>query len=355
MYRIDNADATSTLPTPLAPGPVPRGFFQSGNVSIGQKATTVDRDWANATQEEICAVIEAAAITLSKANHTQLLQALRSMFVTRTKVTGNMTIYVNPTTGSDANAGLTPTTAFATIQAAIYSVYYSYDWNGNIATIQLADGTYNFSITNGYAANFSGLPFGTSPGGLRLIGNTAFPANVTIFASNANCLGLWQTWLIMRGITFSATGALLTSTAQQGCGVNLNVGSFLDMQSCQFGNCGNAHMSASNGSEIAITGAGMILTGTTPISLYAATGGVISCSASSINVTGLALAGSGSSAFAVCDANATMDFIGASFAGSATGQRYVATNNATIITGGGGPNFLPGSVAGVTTTGGQYN
>ena len=79
MYRIDNADATSTLPTPLAPGPVSHGFFQSGNPATGQKATTVDRDWANAQQEEICAVIEAAGITLSKTNRTQLLAAIRAI------------------------------------------------------------------------------------------------------------------------------------------------------------------------------------------------------------------------------------------------------------------------------------
>jgi hypothetical protein len=79
MYRIDNANATTVLPTPLAPGPVVHGYFQSGNPSTGQKATTVDRDWANTQQEEIANVVEAAGITLSKTDRTQLLQAIRSI------------------------------------------------------------------------------------------------------------------------------------------------------------------------------------------------------------------------------------------------------------------------------------
>jgi hypothetical protein len=360
MYRIDNADATSTLPTPLAPGPVPRGFFQSGNPSIGQKATTVDRDWANTQQEEIANVVEAAGITLSKTNNAQLLAALRTMFITRTAVTGNMTIYVNPTSGNDAFNGLTPATAFRTIQAAINSVYYWYDWAGHTATIQLADGTYGFATANGFAALFTGMPFGMRPGSLFLMGNTAFPGNVIINATNANCLGLFQTWLVVRGITFTATGSLLTPSQQQGVGVNLNISAYLDMQSCQLGSCGFAQVACSNASQVAITGAGMTFTGSTPYPLWASEGGTIWCPAPGISVVGLTITG-GASAFAASDSSASINAIGATFAGSATGVRYIATNNGTIVTGGGGANFFPGSIAGSPVpgvagpSGGQYN
>jgi hypothetical protein len=80
MYRIDNADAVTTMPTVLAPGPVSRGFFQSGNPATGQLATIVDRDWANSIQEEIIKVIEVAGLTLDKADMTQLWQALQRLF-----------------------------------------------------------------------------------------------------------------------------------------------------------------------------------------------------------------------------------------------------------------------------------
>ena len=198
MYRIDNATATSTLPTPLAPGPVANGYFQSGNPGIGLLATTVDRDWANATQEEFCTVIEAAGITLSKTDHTQLYQALQRLFVTRTKVTTNMTIYVSPTGSDITGNGLTPGTAFATIQAAINAVYFNYDWNGHSCTIQLADGTYNFTTAEPVSGAFPGMPFGMQQYGLTLQGNPSLPQNVILNATNASCI------LVDRALLFTA-------------------------------------------------------------------------------------------------------------------------------------------------------
>jgi hypothetical protein len=356
MYRIDNANATTVLPTPLAPGPVSRGFFQSGNPSTGQKATTVDRDWANASQEEICAVIEAAGIALSKTNNAQLLAALRAMFLPRTTINADTTIYVNPTTGNDANNGLTSGTAFRTIQAAIDAVYYYYDWHDHIGTIQLADGTYAFNTVGGYAAYFTGMPFGMRPGMLRLIGNTAFPANVIINAVNANCLGAFSTWLIVRGITFTASGTGFSPSGQQGVGLNANVAAYIDMQSCTFGNCGQLQIASSNASQVNLTGTGMTMTGVTQDSLWAADGGAIYMPVNAMNVASLAC-----TLFAACDSSASINAIGATFAGSATGIRYTATNNGTIVTGGGGANFFPGNAAGSPVpgvagpSGGQYN
>lgn len=46
--------------------------------------------------------------------------------------------------------------------------------------------------------------------------------------------------------------------------------------------------------------------------------------------------------------------IGCTFSGAATGKRYDVRSNGVIETNSGGPNFLPGSVAGTTATGGQY-
>jgi hypothetical protein len=356
MYRIDNANATSTLPTPLAPGPVTRGFFQSGNPSTGQKATTLDRDWANATQEEICAVIEAASITLSKTNNAQLLAALRSMFLPRVTIAADTTIFVNPTTGNDANNGLSAGAAFRTIQAAIDAVYYYYDWHGHIGTIQLADGSYNFATTGGYAAFFSGMPFGMRPGCLRLIGNVAAPGNVIINATNANGLGAFSTWVVVRGITFVASGTGFTPSGQQGVGLNANIAAYVDLQTCTFGNCGQIQIACANASQVNLTGTGMTMTGSTQYALWAAEGGTIYMPVNAMNVTGLAC-----TLFAASDSSASINAIGATFAGTATGIRYTASNNGTIVTGGGGANFFPGNAAGSPApgvagpSGGQYN
>ena len=42
------------------------------------------------------------------------------------------------------------------------------------------------------------------------------------------------------------------------------------------------------------------------------------------------------------------------FSGSATGQRYNASQNSVINTYGGGASYFPGNAAGATATGGQY-
>ncbi len=76
MYRIDNATAATTLPTPRAIGPRPNGFFTDGNPGTLEPATVVDDDWLNALQEEIANVITSVGITLDKATHTQLAQAI---------------------------------------------------------------------------------------------------------------------------------------------------------------------------------------------------------------------------------------------------------------------------------------
>lgn len=43
------------------------------------------------------------------------------------------------------------------------------------------------------------------------------------------------------------------------------------------------------------------------------------------------------------------------YSGSATGARFNANNNGVIFTAGQGASYLPGSTAGSTSTGGQYN
>lgn len=74
MHRIDHPTAAAVMPTPAAPGTP--GFFTNGSPSTGVPATIPGADWANAIQEEIAAVVEAAAIPLDKDNNSQLLAAI---------------------------------------------------------------------------------------------------------------------------------------------------------------------------------------------------------------------------------------------------------------------------------------
>lgn len=79
MYRIDNATASIALPVPDEPGPNPDAYFTRGDPSLAIQATIVEDHWLNTIQEEICYVIEQAAITLEKGVYTQLYDAIRSL------------------------------------------------------------------------------------------------------------------------------------------------------------------------------------------------------------------------------------------------------------------------------------
>ena len=70
MYRIDNATAVPSLPTPAPVGPNPDGFFTKGDPNTAQLATIVDDDWLNGIQEELCNVIENSGIVLDKSDRT---------------------------------------------------------------------------------------------------------------------------------------------------------------------------------------------------------------------------------------------------------------------------------------------
>jgi hypothetical protein len=67
MHRID-ADANVA------------NLFSDGNVGIGQPGTKVDAAWLNAVQEELAYFIELMGLTLDKASHTQLAQAIGAKF-----------------------------------------------------------------------------------------------------------------------------------------------------------------------------------------------------------------------------------------------------------------------------------
>ena len=64
MYRIDSRGATGD------------GRFTEGNPTTGTPATVVDASWMNAVQDELVNVVQAAGLTLAKADNDQLLEAI---------------------------------------------------------------------------------------------------------------------------------------------------------------------------------------------------------------------------------------------------------------------------------------
>ena len=81
--------------------------------------------------------------------------------------------------------------------------------------------------------------------------------------------------------------------------------------------------------------------------MYASNGGVMMSAGTTFTLTGTPAF---SSAFIGCVDNGTAAVWSMSFLGSATGQRYTATNGGVINTNGGGASYFPGSSAGVGTT-----
>lgn len=69
MHRIDSPSAT------------PDEMFTDGSPSGGVPATTVTADWLNDLQENICALITATGLTLTKGRAFDLLDAVRLLLV----------------------------------------------------------------------------------------------------------------------------------------------------------------------------------------------------------------------------------------------------------------------------------
>lgn len=273
---------------------------------------------------------------------------LTNMSFIRVAFTTATTIFVNPSTGSDANNGLTSGTAFATLQAAINSLYKNYDCNGFAATIKLADGTYSSAVANGFVAQFSGMPLNAAS--LTLTGNTVTPANVVLSATTGNCLGLSTSCVLnIAGISFTCTGNVQGPIINQGIGVFANSSSWANIANCVFNACGQAQILAANSSVVVFTGPNT-LTGATTWALAISQGGQIFTVGQTITVGGLSF----TTAFAAATQCGNINIYSTTFTGSATGPRYNVSQNGNIYTNGGGSTYLPGNSAGSAATGGNY-
>lgn len=256
----------------------------------------------------------------------------------RIRLAAPLTIYV-ATTGTDApGKGLAVGTPFQTISYAYNFIRNNYDLNGNTATIQLANGTYSQAICSGKIVGDTGAAV--------TINGSATAGAVTIAAS-ANGQGLV---VASGGATFNIAGVTISAGSFTGCtGLLTNVGAtILGGANLTFGAMPSGqHVQSSGQIQIgnyAITGgAGSHLIATGP--------GVIQVSGTN-TVTGTPAF---SSQFALAqNLGLVIAAIGTTYSGSATGNRYSATLNGVINTIGGGANLFPGSVAGSTSTGGQY-
>lgn len=253
----------------------------------------------------------------------------------REVLTANRTYYVR-TDGSDTNSGLADSSsdAFLTIQKAINTIA-ALDFSGYTITIQIGDGTY----TN---AAMVGINVGQkAAGNLVIRGNSSTPSNVLISTTSASAITVGSGAMAL-------VKDLKVQTAVSGTGLrSLGV---LNYSNIVFGTCANAHLSAEN-NGVAQSSGNTSITGGAQEHWNASNGGLVVDGGRTIALTGTPAFSVG---FAWCDTGGKMQVNSNTFSGAASGNRYNVTMNGVIQTFGGGANYLPGSVAGTVTTGGQY-
>lgn len=334
MHRIDDPTAVPTLPAPRPAGAP--GYFTGGSPGTGGFLATVVRyEFMNALQEELAAIVGAAAMTLDKTNNNQVLAALRAML--RFKLMQDTTFYVSPT-GNDNNDGLTVSTPLLTGQAA-WNKALTIDLNNHNLTLKFADGTYTNPL---YC---TGAPLGANPNGVTILGNVAQPSQVVFApASGVSCItASLGGSIFVEGVSLTAHG-VPTSYQNMGAGLIAGNGGYITFTNVIFGQCDWAHivgmgsgaLVSSNGNPYTIAGGGgsHILT---------SLGGDCSVANSAVAITGTPAF---TQNFATADSHGMMLVYGCAFSGAATGSRFAVSTGGLIHTNGGGVNFLPGSVAG---------
>jgi hypothetical protein len=260
----------------------------------------------------------------------------------RIRLSADTTFYVSTTGNDSTGTGLTVGSPWLTIQHALDVIQKSYDIAGWTATIQLADGTYTAGGT------INGPFYGQGDvGGVVVAGNAGTPANVVISVGAGNCFSATQSGRL------GVKNLKMTVTAGGGnCLYAAYSGLIWTEGPVEFAASSGTHIVAEANGTIHI-GANYTISGSAPAHWNSQFNGTIFAGGFTITITNTPAF---ATAFAFTQSVGSMNVATITFvnAAAATGTRYNAQSNGTIYTNGGGANYLPGNVAGVTASGGQY-
>ena len=257
------------------------------------------------------------------------------------RLTSNPTLYVR-TDGNDGNDGSanTPAKAFLTIQAALNYALRTFVLGGKTLNIQLGvPGTYS---------TFTPIP---AIGAVAVLGDSANPGSYIISGSGAGggnavltCIGAPMR---VDGVTVSNTGTTNHTLASVSGGA-LTVSNVVLVAATGLPT-GLGHLVAGTGGTINVSG---------PLLINQSGGYAVLCSTGSIAtfaVTTINSSAGFTNAIVGCSACGSIQFgAGGGFSGTPAGKRYDASLNGVINTFGAGGTFIPGTVAGTTSSGGQY-
>lgn len=272
MFRIDDATAASSLPTPEAAGT--EGYWTEGNPATGTPATLVRAAFLNMVQEELRNVVVAGGLTPSKTNYTQVRDAIKAMLPGRLlniqiftasgtyTPSAGLTKAIVQVVGGGAGSGGAPATSSAQFSGSPGASSGTYaEVSLTAAQIGASQGvTIGLGGTAGGTGSSSGGTGGTSafgslitcPGGLP---STAYgPTAATVYMSNgpsANAVPTVSTGTVLAASRGNSGNPVSGST---GNGVIAPLGAASPLDSTQYGPGAGAPGTALGASQSAIAG-----------------------------------------------------------------------------------------------------
>ena len=252
--------------------------------------------------------------------------------------------YVNSTTGNDSNDGLTAATPFQTLQKA-QNTSQLYNLNGFSITIHIANGTYG-PVTCGRI---------NGSGNIIYLGNPSNPTAVQITNTAGPCvvIGGGQMYYL-NGISVSATG---DAPGFIGAGIDVLTGGAVVVQNVNFGYCIDHHIALEGGAQLSYTGPNITISSgcTNGCHINVLQGSYVRQALVGPNLTITNTASFGGAFIAVSGSSTTfVTYSSITGYANVSGQKFAATENGCILTQGLGVGYYPGTVAGATSTGGQY-
>lgn len=246
---------------------------------------------------------------------------------------GDITLYVRAD-GSDSNDGIVNTSAraFLTIQAAVTAAQRRYVSTGYSVTIRVNTGAY---------APFRVVGAGTT---INIVGDETTPDNCIIASNNSTA-----PVSASRGATINVSGFALSSVS--GSLLLSQDRSSIGVGKCRLGISGVYQIYVLQNSTVTLTDDIEVVGGARSLAV-ASSSGVFN--GASKNITFVGAVNYSTATF--WGNNGTLTVSGMTFGNPAnvSGKRYQADVNGLIWTAGAGANFVPGTIAGTTGTGGQY-
>lgn len=261
-------------------------------------------------------------------------------FATAAGLTANQTFFIRPD-GNDTNNGLTdtPSGAFLTIQR-YYDIVATLQLNRFTVTGQLADGTYNTTVSN---IMHSGIGVGevvisgnaTTPSNVHIIGTADLTASGALFL----CRGTKSAIMRVQNLKYSspvATGVFI--------GILSSSGAYLEFSNVDCGLISNAngkHLRVEDNATLRAVGNYVITGGAS--NHYDSVDGLLRVQSRTVAISNSPVFGT----FADCNLG-KMIVNGNTYSGTpATGIRFNVRNGGQMFVNGAGLNYLPGSSNGV--------